>query len=667
LGLLARAQDAPAHPNWPGPGQLFVGTCYQPIDRSPEEIDRDIAIMKQAGFNVVRMGDLSWDSFEPSRGKVEFGWFDKILDKMQANRIRVILDIPGTPAPIWLHRTYRGIDIVDQYGNRLPPAERYMDDISDPNYVREVKNLADAMTKHFAHNPAILAIGYDNEIGNGFMSYSEADRQRFIAWLRKKYGTIEELNKAWATQRWSRRLNSFEDVDLPLVDGPGPPERYLDLHRYWSDVTVARLDELDAIRRRNMPQVPSISNLWDTAWRRGFDYLSTYKSYVSFGAEGFYPADPISGAFGALTTKGDLATPIWFNEFTAGGGGFYGTPGRSRMYANLALLFGAQGILAWTLNSHLGGEEQALFGLVNHDGTPSWKVDEFAGIASEFKQLSQLGFPRYTHPEVAIAYSFDSFIDSHPNGPSNTTLQYFKPSYTEQVQGAFEPLFRANIDTAIINIGHDRLSPYKLVIVPADYVMDPASAKAIRDYVSVGGTVLMTAFSAKVDEHGQWFSTPLPGLLSDVFGLKTNAFYDVEPALQFALDGETVDTGVDRYEVLEPSTARVLSRFTNTADHSPAVTINQYGKGAAVYLATESKASAIAPILNDLYKMTGIEPGPQTPEGVYARVVDGRTLYVNTTNQEKTIPIAGERKGIISNRVYKGSLILGPEQSDLIP
>ena len=116
-----------------------------------------------------------------------------------------------------------------------------MDDISDPNYVREVGILADAMTKRYAHHPAVIAVGYDNEIGNGFMSYSEADRQRFIAWLKKKYGTIEELNKAWATQRWSRRLNSFEDVDLPLADGPGPSERYLDLHRYWSDVTVARL------------------------------------------------------------------------------------------------------------------------------------------------------------------------------------------------------------------------------------------------------------------------------------------------------------------------------------------------------------------------------------------------------------------------------------------
>ena len=666
FGVFCAAQDIRTHPNWPGPGQLFVGTCYQPIDRSPEQIDQDVATMKHAGFNVVRMGDLSWDSFEPSQGKFDFVWFDKIMDKMHAGGIRVILDIPGTPAPIWLHRKYPGVDIVSQNGTRLPPAERYMDDIGDPNYAREAGILADALTKRYAHHPAVIAIGYDNEIGNGYMSYSEADRQRFIAWLKNKYGTIEALNEAWATQRWSRRLNSFEDVDLPLADGPGPSERHLDLHRYWSDVSVARIRELEAIRRRNMPEIPSNSNLWDTAGRRGFDYLSTYKSYVSYGAEGLYPADPISGAFGALMTKGDLATPIWFNEFTAGGGGFYGSPGRSRMYAYLGLMMGAQGFLAWTFNSHLGGEEQALFGLVDHDGTPSWKVDEFARIASEFKELSRFGFPRYTHPQVAIAYSFDSFVDSHPNDPSNTTRQYFKPAYTEQVQGAFEPLFRANIDMAIINIGHDSLAPYRLVLVPADYVMDAASAKAIREYVSSGGTVLMTAFSAKVDERGQWFDTPLPGRLSDVFGLKTNAFYQVDSPLKFEVDGQSIDTGVQEFEVLEPSTAAVLSRFTNTADHSPAVTINKFGKGNAIYLATESKASAIGPILSHISKEVGIQPGPPTPDGVYARSVDGRTLYVNTTGQEVRIPIADRRKGIVSNRLYDGAVVLGPLEADLV-
>ena len=379
-----------------------------------------------------------------------------------------------------------------------------------------------------------------NEIGNGYMSYSPADRLRFIAWLRKRYGTLDALNQAWATQRWSRRLRSFEDVDLPLANGPGPSERFLDLHRFWSDETISLLQDLDKDRQSIMPEIPAISNLWDTSARRGFDYLSTFKSYVSYGAEGFYPGDPVSGAFGALTVKGDLPTPIWFNEFTAGGGGFYGTPGRSRMYAYLGLLLGSQATLAWTFNSHLGGEEQALFGLVDHDNTPSWKLAEFGQIASDFQRLEKLGFPRYLHPAIAIAYSFDSFVDSHPNGPSNTTLQYFKLlPYTEQVQGAFAPLFQANVDVNIINVGHADLMPYKLVIVPADYVMDQASADALRSYVNAGGTVVMTAFSAKVDEHGQWFSTPLPGRLSDVFGLKTNAFYETPKALSYQLDGTT--------------------------------------------------------------------------------------------------------------------------------
>ncbi|MGD0580568.1 MAG: beta-galactosidase [Bryobacteraceae bacterium] len=665
--LASATQDGPAHPAWPGPGQLFVGTCYQPVDRSPEQIDSDIAVMKRAGFNVVRMGDLSWDSFEPASGKFTFEWFDRIMDQMQASGIRVIVDIPGSPAPIWLHRAHPGVDIVGENGARIPPAERYMDNISDPDYVREAGLLADAITKRYAHHPALIAIGYDNEVGNGFMSYSEPDRQGFIAWLKTKYGTLENLNTAWATQRWSRRLNSFEDVDLPLASGPGPAERYLDLHHYWSDVTVQRLQELDAIRRRNMPAVPSISNLWDTAERRGFDYLSTYKSYVSYGAEGFYPGDPTGATLGALMTKGDLESPIWFNEFTAGGGGFYGTRGRSRMYAYVALMIGAQAVLAWTFNSHVGGEEQALFGLLDHDGTPSWKVDEFARIASEFKQLSKLGFPRYPHPDVAIAYSFDSFIASHPNGPSSTTRQYFKPSYTQQVEEAFAPMFRANMDVAVINVGNHDLSRYKLVIVPADYVMDAAGAKALRDYVSGGGTVLMTALSSKVDEHAQWFETPLPGRLSDVFGLKTNEFYEVEPALTFELDGASIDSGLRWYEVLEPSTAKVLARFTNTPNHSPALTINKFGKGNAIYLATESKASVIGPVLNSIYKIAGLQPGPRTPEGVYARVVDGRTLYVNTTQREQRIPIEGRRKGIISGRVYEGTLILGPQDADLIP
>ncbi len=656
------------NPDWPGKGQLFVGTNYQPIDRSPEEVKKDIAIMKGAGFNVVRMGDLSWDSFEPSEGKFTFGWFDKVMDQMQASGIRVILDIPGLPAPTWLHHKYPGVNIVAQNGTLLYPAERYMDDTSDPDYRRLVVKLADALTKRYAKHPAVIAIGYDNEIGNSYMSYSPGARKRFIAWLKARYGSLSALNKAWATQRWSRRLSSFDEVELPYLDGPGPPERYLDLHRFWSDQTIATLMDLEAVRKKNMPSIPTISNLWDTGWRKGFDYLGSFKKYVSYGAEGFYPGEPVGASFGALMTKGDLETPIWFNEFTAGGSGYYGTKGQSHMWAYVGLMDGVQGLLAWTFNSHRGGEEQALFGLVDHDGSPSWKVGEFQQIASEFHRLQKFGFPRVTKPEVAIAYSFESAVASHPNGPSNSARDYFKTPYEDQVRNAFEPFFTDNIDTAIIHVAHADLSRYKLLVVPADYLMDKASADAIRGYVEQGGTAIMTAYSAKVDETNQWFDSPLPGRLSDVFGLHTNEFYDRgNSPLELSFNGRPLKTTINRYEVLEIDTARILAKFTNTPEQSPAITVNKFGKGKAIYLAVPAQEAVLGPLLRDcLYAELGVARGPITPEGVYARVVEGRTLYVNTTGEVKKIAIEGEKSGLISGKTFKGNLQLDPYQAELL-
>jgi beta-galactosidase len=661
------AQSADQHPDWPGKGQLFVGTCYQPVDRSPDRIRHDVALMKQAGFSLVRMGDLSWDAFEPSDGQFQFAWFDDLLAQMNQAGIKVILDIGGSPAPIWLHQKYPSVNVVNEYGATLHPAERYMDDISEPAYQEHLIRFADELTRHYAHNPALAAVGYNNEIGNGFMSYSDADRLRFVTWLKKKYETIEELNKAWATQRWSRHLNSFDEVELPYASGPSPPERYLDLRRFWSDVTVSLLEDLEKVRERNVPNLPAVSNLWDTAPRRGFDYLSSYRKYVSYGAEGFYPANPLDVTFGALLIKGDLETPAWFNEFVTGGGGDYGGPkGIIRMWAYLALIDYGQTFLAWTFNTHRGGEEQALFGLLDHDGTPSWKYAEFRQIASEFSKLQHLGFPRYEKPEVAIAYSFESNIASRPPGPSNTVRNYFSASYAEQVESALRPFFEDNIDVALINLGHSHLESYKLVIVPADYVMDAASAEAIRTYVRNGGTVIMTALSAKVDENSQWFDTPLPGRLADVFGIRTSEFYRPISPPELSLNGEIGKASIPFYEVLEPRTARTMAIFTNTPEKSAAITTNDYGKGRAIYVAVPAQMTVLAPLVRSLYAGLRIARGPETPAGVYARVVEGRTLYVNTTGEERSVSISGHRHGLISDRSYSGTLRLKPYDADLL-
>jgi beta-galactosidase len=664
LGV-AMAHAADTRAGWPGVGQLFVGTCYQPVDRSRAQIRTDIALMKRAGFKVVRMGDLSWDYFEPAEGRFAFETFDWIMDQMHAAGIQVILDIPGQPAPLWLHHKYPGVDIVTQQGNRLHAAERYMDDISDPDYRRLAARLADTMTRRYARHPALFAIGFDNEIGNGFMSYSEADRGRFIGWLKNRYGNLETLNEAWASQRWSRHVNTWEEIELPYADGPGPFERQLDLRRYWSDVTIGALRELEAIRRANTPDKPAISNLWDSSGRKGFDYLSSYREYVSYGAMGFYPGEPVGAAFEATMMKGGLSTPIWFNEFTAGGGGYYGTKGRSRMWADLGLLVGAQAVLAWTFNSHRGGEEQALFGLLDHDDRPSWKLDEFAAIAADFSRLQQLGFPRMTRPKVAIAYSFENIVASSPNGPSNTVRQYITTPYLQQAHGAFEPLFKDNIDVAVINIAHEDLGRYSLVVVPGLYLLDQAGADALRQFVANGGTVVMTAYSAKVNAHNQWYDTPLPGGLTDVFGLRTNEFYNAG-ALQTKIGDQEITGKIGFYEVLEPSSAAVMARFTNIEGTPPSITVNRFGKGRAIYVATPAQAQILRPLYRGLYASLGIEAGPKTPEGVYAREVEGRVLYVNTTADARDVPIEGTRAGVLSGKRWTNTLQLPAFGVDLL-
>jgi beta-galactosidase len=662
----ARAQSAVGHPEWPGTGQLFVGTCYQPVDRSPDQIRQDIAIMKAAGFNLVRMGDLSWDSFEPEEGRFTFEWFDKVIDQMHQAGIRVIVDIPGEPAPIWMHKHYPGVDIINQDGVRINAASRYWDNISDPDYRRLARRLAQKMMERYAHNPAVIAVGYDNEIGNGHMSYSAADRDRFVAWLKRRYGSIEALNKAWATQRWSRRINSWDQVDLPYERGPGPNERYLDLRRYWSDDTIGALEELEAVRKQYAPNLPVASNFWPTAGTKGFDYLRSWEKISTYGAQGFYPGDPGGAAFEAMSNRAGHDTPLWFNEFTAGGGGYYGAPGRSRMWAYFGLIYYTQTFLAWTFNSHIGGEEQALFGLVDHDGRPSWKVDEFAQIAREFQTMKTLGFPRYRQPEVAVNFSIQNlWLTSPPPGP-NTMQEYFKGNYTGQAQTAFRPFFEDNIDAAVIDFGHDALDRYKLAILPSSYVMDEPTAAAVRQYVANGGTVIMTGYSAKVDETGKWFETSLPGRLSDVFGLRTNAFYRADQPLKVTFEGQTLTGSDPYYEVLELGTAKPLATFESTPQKSAAITVNQFGKGQAIYVATAPQAELLGPLVRSLYPALGIKRGPSTPPGVIAREVDGRTLYVNTTQGPITVSFDGVKTGVLSHKRYAGTVALAPYGVELV-
>jgi len=118
---LLYAQKAEGDRDWSGKGTLFVGTCYQPIDRSPQQVHQDVALMKAAGFKLVRLGDLSWDSFEPADGQFTFAESDQVIEELNSAGIKVLLDISGLPAPTWLHHEHPSVNLVSQAGAVLHP------------------------------------------------------------------------------------------------------------------------------------------------------------------------------------------------------------------------------------------------------------------------------------------------------------------------------------------------------------------------------------------------------------------------------------------------------------------------------------------------------------------------------------------------------------------
>jgi beta-galactosidase len=272
-----------------------------------------------------------------------------------------------------------------------------------------------------------------------------------------------------------------------------------------------------------------------------------------------------------------------------------------------------------------------------------------------------------TQPRVAIAYSFDNMQATNPVGPdqTNTVKPYIVTPYLAQAHAAFEPLFKDNVDVAVINVAHEDLGRYRLLVVPGMYLLDKASTDAIRRFVADGGTVVMTAWSDKVNEHNQWYDTPLPGGLTDVFGLRTNAFYNAG-TLVTRFGAEDIKGSSGHYEVLEPATAEVLARFTNVDGAPPAITVNRYGKGRAIYVATPAQPQIMRPLYRSLYGSLDIEPGPKTPDGVYARTVQGRTLYVNTTGDAQDVAIGGTMSGVLSGKRWTGTLRLEPLGVDLL-
>lgn len=663
---------------------LYIGTNYHPHDWPEERWNVDIALMKDAGFTTVRLGHLCWDSYEPEEGVYTFEWFDQVMDLFADAGIGVVLDISMRPAPVWVHKLCPGCNIHGKSGNSQASLRRYLEDIDDPAYQLYALRFAEILVNRYKNHPALFAFGLCNEIGAGMMSYSEYARSRFANWLKKKYRTIDALNEAWAARRWSRKLTSFDDAVLQENEiAVGAPEAWLDMRRFFSDGIGHFITQLKEVVSAHAPGIPHSSNHYSGRDTLGFDYLKVCDQFVDYPGVGFYPGYELDEKFHycKIINQERLAEtgkPMWCLEFQTGGEGvFCAPPGFIRMHALLYLIDRAQMVLGWTWRSMLGGEEQYYHGMLGHDGIPTPNYTAFKQIAADMKKLQEYGFPYLPMPEIAVAFSQES------GWVSQYYKKHFRQSYTDAVIQVHQVFYESNQDYNMVNL-RDFKNDYKLLIIPGHIIIEPAVADTIRNYVKRGGTVIMTGYSGLEDETGKVFSTPMPGGVDDVFGIRVAGFYLTDMKGFYSENAETVNTrgrnhelltvesagesfhiDVDYYEHLELRTAESFAVFRDK--DMCAVSKNHYGAGTAYYVAAITDKSMMAWLIKHVAGELGITEGMEVPDGIQARrITENQHYYVNTTTQDISIPLEMSGKGVLSGKIYEKELRLKAYDAELI-
>jgi beta-galactosidase len=641
---------------FPQDGGVYVGVDYYPEHWPEERWETDLRMMRQAGFNIVRVAEFSWVLFEPKEGRYEFEWLDRWLALADKHGMKVIIGTPTAIMPAWLARKYPEALEMKSTGQRTVWGGRRHNCFSDKDYRRLSEAIAQALAKHYAANPSIVGWQIDNEFGNADC-YCDKCRANFQTWLKEKYGDLSELNRAWGTHFWGQRYSDWKEIPIPnsrVGDWAiSNPSASLDWVRFMSHMQVEFCNAQVRILRESCPPSQFITHNF-MGLHSSLDYyeLASELDFVSWdNYPKLSPAIPYEASLAADVMRGLKKRNFLIMEQTAGPLGWETfsrnpQPGELRKICYQQLAHGADGQIWFRWRTCTVGREQYWHGLLGHDGKENRRYREAAQVAREYQKLAPYLKGTTPRPQAAIIYDYDSIW----------ALQ-FQPGYPDAGHAAaikryYNALFRAGCGVDIIRPGDD-LSGYQLVLVPHLHVLADSVANQLVEYVKGGGVLMADCRTGVKDETNLVYARTLPGPLSPALGIEIDEYeslllgisdketttYKIHTDAQL---GETY-TAVSYADWIRPAGAEPLARYDQAHLQSyAAVTRHEFGEGVGWYVGTivsepEFYDRLIGRLLND----AKVKPLVQPPAGVEVAVrrsENRRMLFlINHSAEQKSI------------------------------
>lgn len=591
---------------------------YMPYDR----LDKDIALMREAGLTVVRVGESTWSSWEPRDGVFEFAWMDRIIDSLHKAGIQVILGTPTYSIPPWLYRKHPDILLTRMNGQKAAYGPRQNMDITNPAYLYYSERIIREIARHYREHPAVIGYQLDNETS----AYGTAGRNvqlAFVDYLKQKFHTTAELNRAWGLAYWGQLINDWDEV--PPREGILNPGYKLEWDRFerklatdflaWQARIVNEYKRPDQFVTHDFMGGPQ--TVVDEDKIAQFLDIASVNPYheVQDALDGASPS--LSGDIcrslkhqNYLVTETNAQTTGWDSM-----GQFPPYDGQLRLNVHGHISSGANMVAYWHWHSLHYGQETYWKGVLSHDLEPNRIYAEFTRTARELQRVGPrlVNFQRKNR--VAILYSTDSYH----------AIQFMPfardVNYITVLNQMYKALYQLNAGVDFVFPDSTNFQDYDVLVVPPLYSAPDALLERLAAYANAGGHLVLAFKSGFTNEYSTVRWTMAPGPLRKASGFRYQEFSNLKQPI--ALKGDPFKAGeANRVSVwaefLIPEGAEALAWYEHPFfGKYPAITRNQYGKGSVTYEGTFLSDRLQERVLAGVLEKAGLAgPDQQLPRPV---------------------------------------------------
>ncbi len=602
----------------------------------PGIFEEDLRLMKLSHCNLMSVGIFSWAALEPEEGKYDFDWLRKVLDGLHENGVSVFLATPSGARPAWMSRSYPEVLRVE--GNRVRNlhGDRHNHCYTSPAYRRFVNKMNTALAERFGRHPAVIGWHISNEFGGE--CHCELCQNDFREFLKKKYGTLENLNHAWWTGFWAKTYTDWGQIESPAPQGEHAVHGLsLDWKRFVTHQTVDFMEKETEPLRRLTPDLPITTNLMGTY--PGLDYfrfqrvldVASYDSYPRWSsAEMTDEETAYDAGFKFDITRSILRKPWVLMESTPSMTNWQPVckpkrPGMHLLSSMQAVAHGADTVQYFQWRKSRGSSEKLHGAVVDHVGHENTRV--FRDVTEVGEWLEKIRPALHAGVEAQTAVIFDwnnRWAMEEAQGPRRDK------QYEEQVKEHYAALRRLGADVDVIDMEQD-FTPYKLIVAPMLYMVKPGVAGRIEEFVKNGGTFVATYWTGIVDENDLCFLGGFPGPLKQVLGIWSEEIDSLYPGEKNGLkreDGREYECSF-LCDLIHSEGAQVKAVYTDDFYAGrPALTRNAFGNGEAWYIACRAEKRFLDDFYAEITGSAGVDlPGEQR-EGVLMsrRVKAGKTF-----------------------------------------